>query len=488
MSRENTDSANIRPKNGFSGGLHYKIRGLQWNFSSDNYISSHYYSGFRRGQTLFDQYLSHQSKRLHMYAHYQLVNSTPEYLNNYYYSYSPITKTSTYEAGIGTAFGKFNINLHPYYYTQGLRENFDTVLLNIRSTAWHGAMDLSYNMRSNMFMVSLDAGKVKSNNPYLLNGHYNTWTARFNYNYKAVGFSANIQYNPLYIIQETSPWQKGGFRQYSLGPTLHLAGLKGKLDFTASDYLNYYSYSEGWNNAFQSQVSYSWAATWSATATVMYNAYGLGTQSRFIQTRVSITKSFIQANAPGFEKLSLQFFGDENANGVWDANEKPVSDVITEINRSLAQSNSKGKLSYTNLKAGNYDIHIQSGNGWYILKPVSIFLKKNRSIKIGLIKSVTIQGKIVAQTNAYLQNTPNLEGIEITALDNAGNKYTTLSDAGGNFQMELPLKEFTFSVETTGHSFSVSNQQQKAILRQSGNENIQFFLTDQSRKVDVKQF
>lgn len=337
-------------------------------------------------------------------------------------------------------------------------------------------------------MLSGDAGRTNSDNPCLQHSSYNTLTARFNYNYKFAGFNASMQYNPYYIIQEATPWQPGSFRQYSFGPNIYFRALNSRLDIRASDYLNFYSYTQGSVNTLQAQADYRIGRTLSASAYVSYNTYQQYAQNRYFQSRISLTKSFLQTNAPGYKKLALIFYGDENANGIQDANERIIPNVIVEVNNSMTVTNRKGEVVYTNLKTGNYSIHVREADGWYMLDTASVLLLHNQRQAIGLVRTATVTGKVVGKINPYLQQAPNTEGVTITAADNDGKTYTTLTDASGNFRMDLPIKTFTFSVETKGHDFTIDGQQQKIAVQQEKNPEILFYLTDQSRRVDIKQF
>ena len=475
-------------KKGYAGGMRYQQNVGKWSFLSDNYYSSPYYSGLRRGALLLQEHIDYQlATRQHLFLHYEVVNNTPSYLSKYTPAFLN-SKTAKYQAGFATGAGRWQITLHPYFYTQSLQQSIINNVQTLHSASWHIAGDIAYNHAAHSFLLTTDYGNVTSNNPYLEKGNYSVWQWRFNYNNRLVGVNAFLQNNPFYLIQEPLPWQQGKFRQYSFGPYTHFTLLDKRLEGEVADNLNYYSYFQGWSNTVQGKLSFRFKRAWQLSVQVFYNTYQQYPDYNFLQTQAGIIKSFIQQNSPGYKSLSFLFFGDKNANGIWDADELPVENVIAALNESLAQSNRKGKVSFTNLKPATYKLRIQNGNGWWLLEPQEVVVTHNRTLKIPLVKTVTLPGKMVAEKNAYLQAAPSLEGITVIATDQQGSRFTTITDAEGNFSFNLPVKPFTFSVETQDSDQRVTEQQQFINIKEQGNPPIILKLVDAARKVDIKQF
>ncbi|WP_157557982.1 MSCRAMM family protein [Niabella aurantiaca] len=475
-------------KKGYAGGIRYRYQAGRWSLLSDNYYSSPYYGGLRRGALLLQEHMDyHLNTRRHIFVHYEVVSNRPSYLG-YYYPAGFTTKTTQYQAGFITAMGHWLLNIHPYFFTQELHQTVAGAELVLRSASWHGAADVSYSKKGHSLMLTTDYGKVRSNNAYLQHKNYPVWQWRLNYNNRLVGFNALLQHNPYYLMQEPMPWQRGQFRQYALGPYVHFFALKKKLEAEAAHNLSYYGYSGGWSHALQSKLGFHFGNTWVAAAQVSYNTYPQHPHYNFLQAQLSITKSFMQKNAPGYKSLSFLFFGDANANGIWDKDEVPVENVIAGLDRSLARSNRKGKVSFTNLKPATYQLRIQNGNGWWLPEPLQLSLTRNQTLRVGLIKTVVVSGKVLVEKNAYLQEAPSLEGITIIAADQQGNRRTTLTDAAGCFSFNLPVKPFTFSVDTHNGRQLVTGQQQAVDVKEQHNALIIFSLADHSRKVNIRQF
>ncbi|AHF17801.1 hypothetical protein NIASO_14465 [Niabella soli DSM 19437] len=487
-SHEVLSDDNSLTKKGYAGGIRYQQTAGKWSFISDNYYSSPYYGGLRRGALLLQEHIDYRLKpHQHVFLHYEVINNTPSYLSKYYPAFLD-SKTSKYQAGFATGAGHWMITLHPYFYTQALHQNIAATALALQSASSHAAAAVSYSAMKHSFLLTADYGRVASNNPYLLNGNYSVWQGMISYNNRFAGVNAFFQNNPFYLMQEPLPWQQGKFRQYALSPYIHFALLDRKLEGELSDNLSYYSYAQGWSNSVQGKLGFRFKHTWQVTAQALYSTYTQFPDYNFLQTQVSLIKSFKQQTAPGYKRLSIIFFGDKNANGIWDADELPVGNVIASLNESLAESNRKGKIAFANLKPALYKLRLQNGNGWWLLEPWEVMLTHNHTFKIALVKSATLSGKIIAEKNSYLQTLPSLEGITIIAMDRQGNKFTTLTDAEGHFSFNLPVKLFIFSVETQDANLRVSNQQQLINIKEQENPLVIFNLADHSRKIDIKQF
>ncbi|MCD2421420.1 carboxypeptidase-like regulatory domain-containing protein [Niabella pedocola] len=488
-SRELLLSDQQKAHNGYAGGLRYRYHSDKWSILSDNYYSTPYYSGLRRGALLLQEHVDYRvTPHKHIFAHYEVVNNTPRYEGRYYPAFFN-TKTAQYQLGFATAMNRWLVNLRSYFYTQALRQKILSTDLALRSASWHAAADISYSINRHGFMFSGDYGRVKSNNPYLPGKNYSVLQGKFNYSFNQMGFNALVQYNPFYLIQEPLPWQQGKFRQYSLGPYFRFSFFDKRLELEASDNLSYYGYYlGGWSNTAQGRAIFSFQNTWQAAAQVIYNSYEQYRGYNFLQTQVSITKSFMQKNAPGYKSLSVLFFGDKNADGIWNKDEYPVENVIAMLDQSLAQSDRKGKISFTNLEPSAHKLRIENGNGWWLMTPVDIFLKHNQTLKIALVKTAAVSGKVVNEGSRFIQDALDLEGITVIAAGSQGERFTTITDAEGNFSFNLPAKLFSFTTETQNSGQFIANQPQSVNVKETGNPPVIFHLSDQSRKIDIKQF
>lgn len=140
------------------------------------------------------------------------------------------------------------------------------------------------------------------------------------------------------------------------------------------------------------------------------------------------------------------------------------------------------------IKPSTYKIQIQRGNGWWLMAPVEIVLTHNRKLKVALVKTASVSGKVVRKQSKFIQEAPELEGIKILATSAQGDRFTAVTDAQGNFSLHLPAKPFTFSVVLYDGDQTASNPAQSIEIKEQGNPTIIFNLADGSRNVDIRQF
>jgi len=338
-------------------------------------------------------------------------------------------------------------------------------------------------------MILSDIGKVNSSNPYLLNKSYITAQSRLNYQYKFLGLNLMVQYNPFYLIQEPSPWQSGSFRQYSLGPALKFSFFQDRIKMEASNDFSYFGYDhQGWTNTAQCLLSFQISRVWRASAQVFYVGYTKYPGYNLVQGQISVTRSFLPKQAPGFKTLSLTFFGDENANGIWDLNENPLEDVVIALGGVLAQTNKKGKLSFSNLQPSSYQLQVQKGNGWWLMGAKDITVVRNEHRNIGLVKAATVFGKIIYDKSQYLEKPPNLEGVKVVAKSKSGELYSTITEANGSFRFLLPVTYFSFSIHADASGLNAEHSVQSLQVQSDNNPELIFKMEDGVRKVQIQQF
>ncbi len=489
-SHEHLRNQRSKGRDGYAGGFRYRNRWGRFNLLSDNYYSSPYYSGLRRGALLLKETIDYQfSSEKRLFVDYEVIHNEPLYLANTYHA-GIRTRTVRLQAGFSTRLNNHvALSVRNYLFSQGLDQEIFTIPFSLASRSWRGAAELSYHQGDHFSSLVADIGKVSTNNFYLSDNTYTSWQLRLNYQYKFAALNALVQHNPYYIIQEPSPWQQGNFRQYSFGPGFRFSFFQKRMEVEVYDNLSFYGYyPQGWSNAAQGRISFRFNKAWSAMGQVVYNSYTNYRGYNFFQGQISFLRSFLPRNEPGFRTVSLTFFGDDNANGVWDEGEPPVEDVVASFGNALAQSNRKGTVLFRNVKPAVYPLHIQRGNGWWLLTPLDVSVVRSISRNIALVKTTAVRGKIICEKDAYLDRNISLEGITVVALSEQGERFTTVTDGQGHFSFQLPVKPFHFSVRTDSPHQFFNVEHQSFDLAPENNPMLIFTMSDRSRKVEVQQF
>lgn len=453
----------------------------------NNYFSSSYYSGLRRGVVQMEERIRYSLNSItSLYARYSWLKNDPHYIAQTWLTPNNNNQITIYEVGLSRRIHALSLTLYPYLLSQDLTDNYFTGKA-LHSFSTRAALDLNYSFGKTMFSLNADYGFTKSNNPLFEEANYRSLKMNANFSASHWGINASLQTAPYYLQEELMPVE-GKYRQYSFGPYLRVNALKKKMDISLSGYTNYNNYGFGWNNTIDAQVKYRVDKTWQFSCQVFYNTYSNLKNNANTQLRIGVQKSFIAANAPGLKKLELTFFGDDNANGTLDNGENLLEGVIVDVSGIIAVSNQKGKVRYSNMAKGEKKIQVKEGKGWQQLTPLKLQLLNNQHLKIPLVKCGRLTGRIVPAAQKYISEKPLLEGIRVIATDIFNRDFSSLTDETGNFYFSIPTGRYIIHIETAGQSFSITNAQKEITLEEQHNEPVIFQWLDERRKTEVKRF
>jgi|GEM_PF-3974727 len=469
---------------GVGGGFNYTNRWRKWELTFNNYMSSGYYSGIRRGVLLLDDRITrHLSSRTQVFARFSTVNSDPYFLKEQQVSGRIYNKLLTAETGINTRVSnRFTLGVRPYYQQQNLAPSpaqTPTLMYAARL-----AVDARLTGNRQNLILSSDQGYLFVRN---MNGSWQQQPSHrlsASYNYSIIGFNVFAQTGPYYITEFFPSPDNEVYRYYAFGPTLQTQLFKNRLDVNLAPQVGYTSYGTGWNYNTSGQLQYHAGRGWDASLQVIATQFN---QFSNVQTQVNIIKRFGRSASPQ-KRLHLTLFGDNNGNGVRDAGEKRLPGIIVETGGATAISNSQGDISFKNIPEGNIMLQVLPGTLWSHNQPIEVSLKLNTRLAIPLVKSGKITGSVVPAYDKYQEKHFNLEGIRVQVSDELGQVYSTLTDPDGHFVFSLPQGTYTVFINDSGQAFRIGNPKQEVKVQQHQQTEIKFSLSDHSRKVDVKKF
>lgn len=114
-----------------------------------------------------------------------------------------------------------------------------------------------------------------------------------------------------------------------------------------------------------------------------------------------------------------------------------------------ALSDKRGNAVFKNLPTGNYLLSlIPLEHASFAAKSFEINLLSDQRMYFAIDRGARLNGSIIIQQDRYtqLQHLP-LAGIRITASDSNGQRYATLTDSQGRFNLFLPPGKFTLSMD-----------------------------------------
>jgi hypothetical protein len=473
-------------KQGYAGGFNYSGNFHAFEISSNNFLSSTYYSGLRRGTIQLNEQIGYNvSDNFKMIARFTHQKTQPQYigLNSILTSYNNI---STYELMLYLKTSRrVTMSVRPYIQEQKIGNlQFQTDFTGtVSAGAQRVAADLRYSISAaNTLSLNADYGSLFNRQ---LSTRQNSFRLTLNYNGRLLGLNAFMQTGPYYLIDQYYLIYDQYNTNYTLSPYINLSLLKHKLTLNLANNLNYSKSSfNTFNSSYSGTAKWKVRGNWQLTAQVYYTRYENFDRQ---QTQLGIAKNFSLAQ-PNNHKLEITFFDDRNANSIQDAGEEPATGIRVSVNNNVAQSNDKGKVTYLNASSGWHQVVIVDSKGWSSSMDNNICIKKNTRLTIPLTRNSQLTGRIQPAKQKYQQKSVSLEGIRITATNAQNKTFYTLTDEQGNFSLSVPANSYTIYTIANTDTYTISNASQLVTVTTKPAEPVIFNLTERSQKVDVRRF
>ncbi len=383
---------------------------------------------------------------------------------------------------------KFNIGAQ--YQSSYYKRNF------FRDSIYYKSKLLS-NMRQYGLLTGLNLKSIGINlsGGFLTNAVQENYTAPV-YKYGSAGVSFSIFKKLNFVINRTEGYQKN-YGPLKRNISLHTtnAGIMTKWagvqymedhlpvfgyinnvqDFTG--YLDVKTYGPFINKDFtklnlQLRLQYNYSITTpdttiqqNATVSANYTNQKSGltlelTGSMSIHSKYKNQYIFLTLNKPfniavpksrKYYNLTLHLFNDKNNNGIKEKDEFPLSNATVLINDHPYTTSKTGAINIVNTDIGVYtlDFHnIQSKEGIIPAKGFkqSIAVSRKMDEFIPFKKGKTIKGNITVILDSLSRQKFSSDYLKVIVTDSTGDKFTTLSDANGNFSIGVPAGKYIVSL------------------------------------------
>lgn len=501
-------ASNRAGKHAVALGINYTLNAGSYQFTSNNYYSTPYYTGLHRGLFQSDNRVVKTMDKSALSARISILNNSPKYQDvGSRYSFSANKNLiNVYEVGYSILMGKINLDLRPYFMDQSLQGMQLLTQLNEgfkwKSSSVRMQANLNFFNNNHSVSINVDYGYTYKNTSNEPKPPFHSLRLNSNYSNRLFGFTSYIQLNPYYLSDSFSATEDADYKLYSFGPNTSFNLFRNRLNVQLATLYNYYGFTQTKNYALNGSAKWMIKGNWALTADLFYsvmktkvpfdyyaiNSFNSNTFNTR-QIRVGIEKQFSGLNKSKGKKLELAYFEDDNNNGMKDSNEKGAEAITVKLNEETAQTNAKGTVKFYDLKPGSYTLYVVNSKNWGMQEPISIVITKNKSMEVPLVKTIALTGKMQAIEKSYQNTSPILSGIRVNAKDAGGKTYKTLTDASGNYSFYLPAGTYTVFVETEGMPFSIGNPGNKVTLSpEKAAYQLNFELKDERRKVGVTRF
>lgn len=479
-------------------GLRMDQRFAKWSFSSDNFYSSPYYTGNRRGSLQFVERVNRNWGKLSAALSYTFYRYNPSYLNTHFLNYA--SQSSRWDLSMYMPLSSFvTLSLLPNYNREEGVYLFSEGVRNLKSKSWR--MLSTINLRSRNLQhnlnVTTEGGIVNMTGE--ASGLFAIRTD-VNYNYKSLGLSASYQQGAFQISDLVSALLIGRSfgNRFSLGPRVSGSLLQERLQWTANARANL---SSSYGNSFGGNASLNYRVLKNTLLTgvfqynysVMKTGYDYDFNNLRIGVRQNLKGSNLDRPAIKTGNLRVFCFYDRNFNGIFDQGDIPMVDHSFTVKGVLFVTDKAGYASFKKLPYGSY-LFFSPKQGQYMAVSKEIAIQQsNLEIQVPLQRGGMVKGAVrVEYTQGLsLETDLNLDVYKVLAKDRNGRIIEMYTDKDGHFEFGLPEGTYSFYLDNAIFPVNVFTDQEA----QSGTVKLDadlvlepFVLKVKSKKVNVKRF
>lgn len=476
-------------ENGAAAELILFAKKGRFTLNSNNYASSGYYAGLRKGALNFTERLTYNADKLNFWGLFNYLSFDPKQLNPDFFFLRDF-KTIQYSLGASKRMNKFSISLVPNYYVEersgllGGANNLEKHTLKAKRLAVNG----SYNDVISQQNISFkwEGGYYSTD---LENEQKPHFRFNLNYNWKFFNLSAYYQYNSFFLGEVFSKIRFNTTDKYeilNLVPTLEKGFFDNKLrvragvSYTSSTFTDPYLQLNG-RMDYQLPANFNiyFSTFMSDFSTNYYNTSTMqfGVIKRFSKLKIDEKRHDLKVYV---------YYNNKNGN----TSRKPAAGELLLVNGKAFRTNDKGMIRYKRLPEDSYNIQIFNTKEWYAADQ-TVDLIDDTEIIIGMDKTVTVKGNVSYKSSELSYNVPReLSSLTVSLVNEKGETFTAKTDAKGNFRVYVPEGKYTASIEMYNRASRVETIGQNQTLEAKTGElkNISFTFKVRDRKVERKKF
>ncbi|WP_276349244.1 carboxypeptidase-like regulatory domain-containing protein [Daejeonella sp. JGW-45] len=458
--------------------------------NSQNYYSSAYYPGMRRGALSFNERITWLRENSNIWGGVDYNHYEPKTLSSFQ-TFMPVFSTMRVEAGMsGTIFKKLNVSVAPVYTRETNNAYKFSGLADERHSmeAWNVNNSFNFSLSDNQYVsLNTETGFYSSTFDSQKRFHF-----RSNLNYRRGMFnlSSTVQSGTFYIgeaannflrdvesprlINIIPSFQKSFYRN-KLRTELGLAFINSSL-FGSSSYLT-------------GRAEYDLTPKTSVYSAINHNRYGdynLSILEMGITQKLTLPK--VGAKDSDLEVFAYQ---DANQNSVFDEGDTKAAGHLLYINNVAFITGSGGLVEYKKLPYGDYRVSLTNVKGWYSPDEIIKLDQKKERLEIALKRTGTLRGTLGYSFNEFsYEINRNLQGITVIAIDEKNIRHITKTNSEGQYVFYLPIGRYTVSVDSGNLPAEVEAEKKPGDfqLNAESPQVIDFKLLVKVRKIETKKF
>lgn len=478
----------VRPS--FAGGLNVNGTLNKIVINSQNYISSSYYPGMRRGALSFTERITWLREGSNVWGGLDYNHYAPKTLSQYQL-FMPVFSTLRAEAGIsGILFKNLNVSMSPTYIKEiNNAYKFPGIPdMDQSMKSWNINNSFNYSISNNQFLsVNTETGVYNSTFDPTTRPHF-----RSNLNYKKGFFnlSSTFQFGTFYMGEAANNFVRnvGAQRLISIIPSIQKSFYRNKLR-TELGLALINSNSFGNSAYLTGRTEYDILPKTSFYAAINHNRFS-GYSLSMLEMGITQNLSLPKVGTKNSD-LEVFVFRDVNQNGVFDEGDSKAGGHLLYINGTAFITSSNGLVDYKKLPHETYRVSLTNTKGWYAPDQSIKLDQKKQRLEIALKRTGTLRGTVSYSFNEFsYEISKNLQGITVIATDENNVKHITKLNTEGQYVFYLPIGRYTLALDSNNLPPEVEAEQKNEPFQLDSEVAtvIDLKLKVKNRKIETKKF
>jgi len=464
---------------------------------SENFYSSSYYPGNKRGSTHITQRIGKNWGRKMAHVRYTYMNYTPAFFGVQYINFS--NEISRLEGTIFLPMTNFSsIGITPSYNQDRSIITTKSGVQDFRSQSWR--LQSIWNKRT---------ANLKHHINLIIEGAYLTnlkkrqsqlaFRADLNYNFQNFGLNANYQKGELQAndLMRASFFSSNVGNHFSIGMRYDGQLFEDKMlwscTMTTNQQVGYSTSMVG-----SMQIRYRIRPMTEVTGMVQLGRFLINRNQTYFQenSRLGIRqllnyqKGSKQRLKTG--ELRVFCFYDHNQNDVFDADDVPAEGYHFTINDMLLFTGKDGYAKFKNLPFGEYTLFFAQKGSFMSNHVTTILNRKSHLVEVPLKRGGTLKSEVLLEYFSGISMDADLNLDRFTLLAISSDKiYRIPSDQYGKFEQNLPEGEYELKLDDIdlGTNESWTGETIRVGILPGETKNVPAFVVKvKSKRVEVKRF
>lgn len=485
----------IKPSVAF--GVKMDSRWKKFLIQSENFYSSPYYPGNKRGSTHISQRIGKNWGKTMANIRYSYMNYTPAFFGLQFFNFR--NRISRWEGTVFIPTNNFgSIGITPSYNQDYSVIKTMTGEQDFKTRSWR--LQSIWNTRSN---------NLKHYINLIIEGAYLTnlknkqsqlaYRADLNYNFQHLGLTANYQKGELQAndLMRASFLSSNSGDQFSIGMRYDGRLFEDRLLWSCALTTNQ---QVGFSTSMvgSMQMRYRIRPMTEITGMVQLSRFQIANNQTYLQenSRFGIRQLLNYQKDPKQRQqtgdLRVFCFYDHNQNDVFDAGDVPAVGYHFTINDMMLFTGKDGRAKFKNLPYGEYALFFAQKGSFMSCHLTTVLNKKSHLVVVPLKRGGTLKSQVQLEYFSGISMDADLSLDRFTLLAIASDKtYRIPSDQYGKFERNLPEGEYELKLDDVnlGTNESWIGQATRVSILPGETKNIPAFVVKvKSKRVEVKRF